>query len=77
MSKALYLHTLDDKPAFFDGNQVVFCNPHLRRPMPLCASLAQLKREQNASVKYRIANKMTASIRDYGYIRLSEPSHAN
>lgn len=72
-----YLHTIDTRPATFDGEQLVFAteHPHWQdAPTPAVpvATLAQLAREQEASRRFRAAHRWEAF--DYGYAVLDVPA---
>jgi hypothetical protein len=76
MSKTLtmYMHTLNGKPAYFAGKQVVFAlqGGSTRTQMPLARSLAQIRREQQASARWRAKNLFGAAFM-YSYVRVSVP----
>jgi hypothetical protein len=63
-----YLHTLDGKPAAFDGNQVHFM-AHGNR---LASSLDQIRAEQKASAAWR-GDKGYSLLHTYGYRRVRLP----
>lgn len=50
--KIYYLHTLDGKPAYFDGQQVCFVN-YRGKAAPLAKNLAQIRKEQQMSDEWR------------------------
>jgi len=50
--KTYYLHTLDGKSAYFDGDQIVFCMFYGRK-QPLAESLKQIRSEQRKSKDWR------------------------
>jgi hypothetical protein len=64
----LFMHTLDNHPAFFSGDQI--CYAPYRRHVPLVESLTQIKRDQRASEQYRNANGYQDHSPKYGYIRV-------
>lgn len=66
--KSYYMHTLDGKPACFDGWQVCF-GMNGRR---VASSLKQIRREQHEST----ANRTAAGLQDHdtmGYVRFRLP----
>ena len=46
----MYLHTLNGKPARFDGEQIIYTS---RRRVPLARSLVQIRRERRVSAAFR------------------------
>jgi len=52
--KFKYLHTINGEPGHFQGGQV--CFSVVTRPIPLCDSLQEIRRQQKASAKYRTKN---------------------
>ncbi len=70
-----YLHTLDDKPAYFDGRQICFCfqgGDHRSRQR-LVRDLKQIRKEQEASRRWRDEMGYENSVWRYGYVRVSLP----
>lgn len=65
-----YMHTLDGRPAAFDGRQVHFMANGDR----LVGSLKELREQQKASATYRAAHGYEA-LYPYGYRRVRLPSH--
>ncbi len=65
---SIYMHTLNGKPAAFDGRQVCY----LWEGAPLVASLRELRRQQTASAAWR-SKRGHAPYTDYGYRRLLLP----
>lgn len=47
-----YMHTLDGRPARWDGEQLVLVERH-SPPAPLVGTLAQIHRERRASAAWR------------------------
>jgi len=47
-----YLHTLDGKPAYFDGWQIVFATK-FGKAAPMAESLQQIRKEQTLTVRNR------------------------
>jgi hypothetical protein len=76
VSKRMYMHTLDGKPAFYiQGGQVCYANQgrsgHHRQL--LVQSLAQLKAEQKASRAWRQSIGMADMASEYGYCIVGVP----
>jgi hypothetical protein len=74
-TKTYYLHTLDGETAFFDGDQIVFAAPgglH-RNQQKLCTSLRQIRREHEASCRWREAQGFEEHT-EHDYIRVVVPS---
>jgi len=46
-----YIHTIDGKPAYFNGQHLVFASRKMKS-IPLAPTLDQLYREQLASARY-------------------------
>ena len=71
--KTYYLHTIDDQPAFFDGDQICFAGgPYARHKQPLSLSLRQIRREQRISA----ASRARWGMEDWGkrgYVRVHVP----
>jgi hypothetical protein len=61
--RTIYIHTINDEPAVFDGNEIVYASPY-KAGVP-AESLAQIKREQRASYRYRQSDEVV----EYGYRR--------
>lgn len=68
--KALYMHTLDGKPATFDGTMIHYVGGRSRAR--LCSSREQLIREQQASRRY-LADHGWDSAAD-GYVLVELPA---
>ena len=49
--KYKYMHTRDRQPGHFEGGQVCFAV--MTRPIELCDTLAELRRQQQSSRNYR------------------------
>lgn len=49
---AFYMHTLNNRPAWFDGRQVVYAMK-FGKANKLCRDLKQIRSEQRASAKWR------------------------
>jgi hypothetical protein len=65
MSK--YLHTLDGKPATFDGFQICFAS-RFGKPNKLADSLKQIKKERAISIKNREERGYPINFK-YGHLR--------
>jgi hypothetical protein len=73
--RIMYVHTIDDMPARFDGEQICYVSTHPNgrfhaRPVP---DLATIRREQRASIQYRKRNGFSDSAGEYGYVRVELP----
>jgi hypothetical protein len=66
-----YMHTIDDKPASFDGDQVCFLG--LRDRGVLCKSLQQIRTQQMATKRYRSAAGFSTDKFTLGYVREETP----
>lgn len=64
----LYMHTLGGKPAYYDGDQIVYGLQSIGRTQ-LCKSLAELREQQDWSSVYR-REHFHDTQNDYGYIRV-------
>lgn len=74
--RTYYLHTIDEKPAYFDGDQVVFNGGRWARgPQPLATSLRQIKDERLRSILFRLKRGWRSGDGRYGHVRVtvSEP----
>jgi len=67
--KTRYLHTIDNKPAAFEGTQITFLNFY-GKAFALASSLKQIREEQRATKKYRIQNGFPYDENRYGYFRV-------
>ena len=63
----VYIHTLDGRPAMFDGYQVCYA-AHYGRANDVALSLRQIRREQAASTRNRLADGLSDDL-EYGYRR--------
>lgn len=68
MSK--YIHTIDGRPATFDGYQICFATFY-GKPNSLCDSLAQIKRERDITKKNRERDGYEFNAGEYGHLRYS------
>ena len=64
----IYIHTIDGKPAMFDGDQICFARHYGPGNKP-CYSLKEIRRQQEATFKYREERGYTYKVGEYGYIR--------
>ncbi len=69
-----YMHTLDGKPASFEKYQICFAACY-GRPNKLCGSLAQIRKEQRKSVKWRKKQGYEDTWKQ-GYFRFALPGQA-
>ncbi len=60
-----YMHTINEKPGQYDGEQVCVGGAYFS----LADSLEQIRKEQNASVGWRWRNGYAGGAR-YGYIKI-------
>lgn len=65
--KYKYMHTVNGKPGHYDGDQV--CYFTVTRPIPLCDTLKQIRKEQAAAIKWR-ASKGFSIYATYGYAKV-------
>lgn len=78
MSRKLYMHTLDGKPAYFDGEQIVYAElrDHWQDDYSVCVlrtSVDQIRKDQEASRKYR--EKSRWDVGEYDFVIVStQPS---
>lgn len=68
--KTYYMHTLDRKPASYDGHQVHFMSMGIRAK--LCRSLREIRKQQRASTLWR-ADQGWTDVGQYGYCLVSVP----
>lgn len=66
-----YIHTIDGRPAAFDGEQICFVDqyPRGRFHARLVSSLVEIRREQRASEHNRIAEGFSPT--PYGYVKVT------
>ena len=77
-NKWLYMHTIDNCPAQYEGQQICYANAvrgqaGIRR---LCESLKQIKLEQRLSAKWRKEQGWEANMDRYSYVRILRKSLA-
>jgi hypothetical protein len=65
---AKYIHTINGKPATFDGFQICFATFY-GKPNILCDSLKQIRKQQKISVANRKSKGFPAELGDYGHLR--------
>jgi len=75
MKKVLYMHTLDGRPGYFDGEQIVFAEDRetWRDDYYLCVVVESVERindERTRSEAFRLKHKF--DVPKYGYVILSE-----
>jgi hypothetical protein len=69
-----YMHTIGGQPGhYYPGEQI--CYAVQTRPIPLCDSLEQIKREQRASAKYRLASGWDTHNGALGWVKVQLPNH--
>jgi hypothetical protein len=74
MERTYYLHTINNYPAFFDGEQICFAGgASSRSPQRLCRSLRQVRREQSASARNRARWGFADWSDRLGYVRVHLP----
>ena len=67
----LYMHTIDGQPAlYWPGHQICYCNRIQRNAPPLATSLAQIRREQRATKRYRKAWGFVDEAGKYSYVHV-------
>lgn len=67
--KAYYMHLLEGRPAYFDGNQIVFLNGSYNRVrQPLRKSLAEIRADQKATFDWRRAQGFTVVFPTVHYV---------
>ena len=74
MAKSYYMHTLNDQPAAFYGGLICFMSL-TGSPNRLAASLVQIRREQQASIRYEriVGQEREGDDFKYGYLRVCLP----
>lgn len=68
MSK--YMHTIDGRPATFDGYQICFATFY-GPANKLCDSLSQIRKEQEITKENRERDGMDFNVGEYGHLRYS------
>lgn len=71
-----YMHTIDDRPGFFNGNQICFAivRGNGKACQRLVATLDQIRAEQKLSVRFR--NSFGWEIPRYDYVKVVLPESA-
>ena len=64
-----YMHTIDGMPAAFDGDQICY-RSFYGKAQPLCDDLAQIKREQQLTKKYRDSMGFSDYETKYSHLRI-------
>lgn len=76
--KSYYIHTLNGKPAFFDGDQICYATIYQRAGNVACKSLQQIRREQVKSERWRYEMFGEQATRhQYGYVRFTVPQETS
>ena len=68
MKTKYYIHTIDGKPATFDGWQICFAS-HYGHPNIVRTSLKQIREDQIATAENRKASGLEDDPTRYGYVR--------
>lgn len=72
--KRYYIHTLNGRPAFFDGEQICYASKYQREGNVASTSLKQIRREQIKSSKWRYEMFGENGMKhEYGYVRFTLP----
>jgi len=67
MARTLYMHTIDGRPAYFNGVQIIPAFNECRR---LETSVRAIRRNEERSIKYREEYKPWFDPKHYGYVRV-------
>ncbi len=68
-----YMHTLNSMPAhYYPGEQI--CYAVRTRPIPLCDTLAQIKREQRATVAWIKSQGFYCENKSFGWMKVESPN---
>ena len=62
----IYIHTIKNRPAYFDGRQIVYIRRYGKKPAA-ANSLKQIRREQELSRKFRISQGFSDDPNKYSY----------
>lgn len=65
-----YMHTIDGRPALWNGLQIVF--PASTSAVYTENSLNEIRRHQQATIRFRRNNDFDCDISRYGYVRVRE-----
>jgi len=63
--KKAYLHTINGHPAYFSGGQICYLNNRVRHP--LRNSLAEIRADQRATLKWREKQGFKTDPSSYSY----------
>lgn len=74
-ARTYYLHTLDGRPAYFNGQQIASATPggYVRRGQWLCSSLKEIREQREASRKWRAQQGFSDHGWTLGYVRVHVP----
>jgi len=64
-----YLHTINGRPAYFDGDQICYTT-YYGKAATLCDSLRQIRKEQKLTQEYRERKGYDLHM-DYSYVRVA------
>ena len=74
MSRCYYVHTINGRPGGFDGMQICYAGGGRGWHAPAVRSLRQIRREQQASIRFRRATFQERAIEQkYGYVIIRTP----
>jgi len=65
-----YMHTLNNQPASYDGQQICFST--FTQPIRLCRDLRQIKKERKLTIKWRLKQGYVADYAIFGHRRIRE-----
>ncbi len=65
-----YIHTIEGKPATFDGYQICYAVFH-GKPNVIRETLAQIKRDRETTKRNRIKDGFDVDLTKYGHFRFS------
>lgn len=71
--RTMFMHTINGKPASYEpGDQIAFAprGRYARKGIRLVASIAQIRAEQRATIKYRTAQGWDSNGFEYSYVRV-------
>lgn len=74
-TRRMYMHLIDGRPARFDVRrcEVFFASGHGRNPIPLCASLAELRAQQGRAETMRVQKGYPALRLGYACVQVVGP----
>ena len=70
--KSYYMHTINGRPATFDGTQIVFMNFY-GKPNKVYRSLKEIRRHERRALAYRSNYLVSPTPGKYGYFRVGLP----